>query len=89
MEIMDTSERKHTVVLPPSCVDPSEYKVGDSIKYNIQGKVKAVDENYGTTVELSQEGTEEDMDEFESMDDEGQKKKIKKQMDKKSKLEEY
>ena len=87
MEIIDVgSEKKHTIVLPLSCVDPKDYKVGDDIEYKIHGKVKATDESYGTTVELDEGEHEEDMDEFESMDDEGQKKKIKKQM---SNLEEY
>lgn len=89
MEIIDTSERKHRVTLPPSCVDPSQYKVGDDIEYNIKGKVKSADEEYGVVVELNEGDEDIDMDDFESMDDEGQKKKIKKQMDNKNKLEEY
>lgn len=86
MEIVDTSDKVHRVTLPPSCVDPKKYKVGDSISYKIHGKVKSVDEEYGVVVELIKEG-EDDMEEFESLDDEGQKKKIKNQME--SKLQEY
>lgn len=89
MGILETGEQKHTVNLPPTCVDPKEYKVGDSIEYKIKGKVKAVDEKFGTTVELSEGDEDEDMEEFESLDDEGQKKKIKKQFDSKNQLEEY
>lgn len=89
MDIVDTSEKKHTIVLPVSCIDPKEYKAGDDIKYLIKGKVKATDIEYGTTVELNEGDREENLDEFESLDDEGQKKKIKKQMDDKNKLNDY
>lgn len=87
MEIIDASQKKHIVTLPPSCIDPSEYKVGDSIEYKIKGKVKSTDEDYGVQVELEEHEEEPDMDDFEDMDDHGQKKAIKKQMD--NKLEEY
>ena len=89
MEILETREIKHTVNLPPTCVDPKEYKVGDSIEYKIKGKVKAVDDKFGTTVELSEGDDEEDLEDFESMEPEAQEKKVKKQFNSKNKLEEY
>lgn len=86
MEIMNTSEKIHRVTLPPSCIDPKSVKVGQNISYKIHGKVKQADEEYGVVVELDKEG-KEDMDAFESMNDEGQKKKIKEQME--GNLQEY
>lgn len=89
MEILDTSERKHTVTLPPTCVDPTEYKPGDNISYKISGKVKSSDADYGVVVELSEGDKEDDLEQFENDDPETQEKKIKKQMQGKNKLEEY
>lgn len=86
---MDTSEKKHIVTLPPTCVDPSKYKVGDNIEYKIKGKVKSSDEDFGVQVELSDNEQEPDMDEFENDDPEEQERKIKKQMDNSKALEEY
>ena len=88
MELISTSDKKHIISLPPSCVNPSEYKVGDEIEYNIKGTVKSTDKEFGVQVELSDNDEDPNMDEFEDMEPEEQEKKIKKQMGK-NKLEEY
>jgi hypothetical protein len=92
MEILETSEHKHTISLPPECIDPASVKIGKTISYTVHGKVKAIDEKFGVTIELSDENeepTEEDKEDFESMEPEEQTKHMKKNYGNKNKLEEY
>ena len=86
----EAEKPKPSVTIPKEFLDPQGIKLGQHITKSISGKVKRIDEEYGVTLELDGDGEDDmDDDEFESLDDEGQKKAIKKQMDKKSKLEEF
>lgn len=89
--MMGMGENKKTITLPPSCIDPSTVKIGQDVDYKIHGKVKGVDEMTGVTIELSEEGDEEDYDDYEADAKTSEKmgKKMKEKMKNSKALEEY
>lgn len=89
--IGSSDKQSEMVTIPASCIDATKYKVGQSISYKVQGKVKKIDADYGVTIELNPDDEEEvDEDEFDDMDSETQDKHIEKAFKKTSKkLEEY
>jgi hypothetical protein len=91
MEVMIGSpeeDRKETICIPPSVLDPEGKKMGQKVSCKISGIIKSIGE-HGVTIEIGDGDEEENMDDFEDMKPEEQEKKVKKQWDKKNKLQEY
>lgn len=80
MESLSSEEKQEEeICLPPSVIDPKGLKLGQHISCKVSGKIKNIDEKYGVRITLGKK--EDDLDEFESLSDDGQKKKIKEQME--------
>lgn len=81
-------DRKETICIPPSILDPEGKKMGQKVSCKVSGIIKSIGE-HGVTIEIGDGDEEENMDEFESDDPDTQTKKVKKQFEKNNKLEEY
>lgn len=90
MEIMGMEDHKHTITLPPSCIEPESVKKGQSVSYKVHGKVSAISDS-GVTIELDEEEDDDDYEDAEADYDTSDKmgKKLKEKMNNSKALEEY
>lgn len=89
IEIMGMGGDKKEITLPPSCLEPKDYKPGDDVEYTIKGKVVASHEMHGVTISLEDHDEEEDYDDMSDKEaSDAMGRNMKKKMGK-DKLEEY